>query len=171
MTKGNGIARDRDRQPRAVDACSTHAHGTTEIRAEQRTGESLTAESAYRDWSTAPPTDRPLAAQRMNLAKTLFLVLQRHGVSRLRFAEMIGVNEKAVRKMLDGRSPIPMATLGVIPVDMALDFMESVISGRGGATPPPPMARAVDALRRSRDLKAVLEGQRALLDLAGELSR
>ena len=121
-----------DPEPRAVEACSVHAHRPTEIRAEHRSLESERAETAYVDWSTAPPSDRPLAAQRPALARILFEVLKAHGVSRLRLADMIGVNEKQVRKMLDGRAPIPMATLGVLPIEMALDFMDRIVALRGG---------------------------------------
>lgn len=172
MAHGSARLCTCDQQPRAVDACSVHTHALPEIRAEQtaRTGESVRAESAYHDWSEAPPSERPLAAQRLAFAKILFHVLKSHGVSRLRFAAMIGVNEKQVRKMLDGRAPIPMASLGVMPTEMALDFTDAVLAMRRGEGRSSLIQRAIEELGRSRDLRAVNAAQRELLELAAKLS-
>ena len=137
----------------------------------------MKAEVAYRDWSSAPPTDRPLAAQRTVLAKILFEVLKAHDVSRLRFADMIGVNEKQVRKMLDGRSPVPMAVLGVMPIEMSIDFMDRVVQARGGGVHRAAslLHQGIEGLRADADrpaaLRGALDAQRELLELTAELSR
>lgn len=99
-------------------------------------------------------------------------MLQAHGVSQQRFADMIGVNEKQVRKMLDGRTPIPLATLCVMPVEMTLDFIDRVIEmrGAGPARAATFLRRGIDGLRASGDVRSALSAQRAILDVVEELS-
>ena len=125
------------RTTRAVDACSTHAHGTTDIRAVQaaRTEESVTAENAYRDWSIVPVVDRPLAKHRAAHARVLFELLRDHQTSRSWLACVVGVNEKQVRKMLKGEVPIPAAIASCMPTDMRIDYLERLIELDGGTRP------------------------------------
>lgn len=98
----------------------------------ERTAQSLRAETSYRDWADVPDMERPLAAPRAGHASALFAVLKSHGVSILRFAEMIGVNERQARKYLEARSPIPTTLLDALPLDMADDFANRVRAARGG---------------------------------------
>ena len=100
-----------DQQGRAEQDDANYAGGR-DFRAERagqpsRTETSVRAEQAYRDWTNEAPCERPLAAARGPHAKTLYAVLRDHKVSQTRFAQMVGVDEKQVRKMLDGRVSIP----------------------------------------------------------------
>lgn len=179
MAHGSAHGDERDDEPRAAhaDSCNPHApdpravHPTAERgdgksadcrfpRAE-RTGTSLRAEAAYR-----PPTEHPFAKSRVRAAEALFEVMQEHDVSNCRLADILGVDEKQVRKYLDGRSHVPLAALALLPSDMASDLYERTVV-RGGS----PLKRAIAALRRARDLRAVHDAQRELLELAAELSR
>jgi hypothetical protein len=134
----------------------------------ERTRESVQAEQSYRDLSEMPPSQRPLAAHRLAHATALFETLRAFDVSKSRFADMIGVNEKQVRKMLEGLTPIQSTVASAMPSDMALDFLGRLTALRGG--PRAGMQREIERLRTSRDLKAVYDAQRQLLELATELA-
>lgn len=96
-----------------------------------RTEASQRAEAAYRDWSTQPPAERPLRAHRMTVATILFETLKAHDVTKTRFAAMLGVDKKQVRKMLDGRVPVPVDVAFAMPLDMSLDFLARIRTARG----------------------------------------
>lgn len=155
-------------------------------RAEQatRSDASLRAEAAYRDWSAAPPAERPLVASRATTATALYAVLKDHGVSRLRFADMLGIDEKTVRQWLDGSKPIPLSAILAMPPDMGTDLYERLLDARTGGARSPKRAIAslreavarVDVARASEGerrelLKAALEAQdrlsKVMRDLAG----
>lgn len=131
----------------------------------QRTGESVRAEEAYRDWSEAPPSQRPIAAHRLTVASELFALLKQHGVSKLRLALMVGVDDKTIRKWLDGRAPVPASIVLALPTDMALDFLARMAALRGCATN---AAAEIAKLSTRVELRAA---QRALLERDEELSR
>lgn len=132
----------------------------------ERTRESVQAEEAYH--AQLPPALRPLAAHRLEHATALYETLRAFDVSNNRFADMIGVNEKQVRKMLEGLTPIQSTITSAMPVDMALDFLGRVSALRGAVKSG--MQREIDRLRKARDLRAVLEAQRQLVELAAWLS-
>lgn len=152
---------ERTEQRRAVDPCSTHAHETTEIRAE-RTETSVTAEAAYRDWSSVAPSERPMAKHRAEHARMLFELLRDHATSRTWFAMVLGVNEKQVRKMLKGEAPIPSTVIACMPAEMRVDYLE-----RLGALQPPSLADRFARL----DLMGALEAQRQLTDRIAKLAQ
>lgn len=101
-----------------------------------RTDESVRAETSHRS-----PTELPYALSRMQAAAVLHKVLVDHGVSQNRLADMLDVDEKQVRKYLDGRAHFPTAALLVMPSEMADDFIARLRALRGSRT------SAVDRLR------------------------
>jgi DNA-binding transcriptional regulator YiaG len=113
----------------------------------ERTTASLRAAEAYRDWANAPPAERPLASARSVTASALFAVLKDHDVSRARFADMLGIDEKTVRQWLDGSKPIPLAAIATMPLDMGTDLSERILDARAGGSRSP--KRAVSALREA----------------------
>lgn len=138
--------------------CNVHAHATPELRPnQQRTNASLRAEQAYRDWTQAPPSERPLAAHRLTVASILFQVLAKCEVSNRRFAEMIEVDDKTVAKWLDGRAPVPAAVVLALPTDMALDFLARLAALRGSRSG---LDHEIAKLRTHDEVRAA---QRALL--------
>lgn len=122
-TCGNGAG--------AAQGCRVHAHFSTEMGAVQRTEASQRAETAYLDWSTQSPAARPLRAHRTAIATLLFETLKAHDVTKTRFAAMLGVDKKQVRKMLDGRVPVPVDVAFAMPLDMGLDFLARIRAARG----------------------------------------
>lgn len=147
----------RDPGPRAaqVNGCTERAPEANSAecrfsRAEQpaeRSDASLRAEEAYRDWSSAPPAERPLVSGRVGAATALFAVLKAHDVSRARFADMLGIDEKTVRQWLDGSKPIPLAAILAMPVDMGTDLFDRLLDARAGGARTP--KRAIAALREA----------------------
>lgn len=93
----------------------------------ERTNESLRAQAAYR-----APTEHPFAVSRMQAATLLGEVMHDHDVSKNRLADLLGVDEKQIRKYLDGRAHLPMAALLVMPVGMSDDYMARLRAARGG---------------------------------------
>jgi hypothetical protein len=132
--KGESQQQKRPEQGRPVDACSIHAHQTTDIRAE-RTETSIVAEDAYRDWSRVSPAERPIAKHRAAHAKVLFDILRDHETSRVWLALILGVNEKQVRKMLRAEIPIPTTVAACMPTSMRTDYLERLASLDGTARP------------------------------------
>jgi hypothetical protein len=130
------------------------------------------SEAAHRDWSASPPADRPLASARVSAARAFFKVLERHDVSRMRLAAMLGIDEKTVRQWLDGTKPIPLAALAAMPADMATDLADELLGSRSGS---PTGARAViavsEALERT-DIARASEGERrALVKVVADVQR
>lgn len=82
----------------------------------------MRAEQSYRDWNDLADVLRPLVKTRPQHAAALFEVLREHGVSILRFAEMIGVNERQARKYLEAAAPIPTTILDALPRSMTRSF-------------------------------------------------
>ena len=135
----------------------------------ERTRESVQAEQSYRDLEQVAPSQRPLAVHRAAHAAALFETLRAFDVSKNRFADMIGVNEKQVRKMLEGLTPIQTTVAAAMPSDMALDFLGRLGALRGAGRSG--MQREVERLRKTRDLRGIHDAQRQLLELATELTR
>lgn len=113
-----------------------------------RTSESMRAADTW-----CPPSERPLATSRMTSAGVLYEVLRRFDVSQNRLADMLGVNEKQIRKMLDGSASVPAGVLSLLPIDMAFDFFERVMRRRGVKSRPlPAILSALDELESSNAL-------------------
>lgn len=172
-----------ERRPRADSAvtCTVHApdlrpaqsnvrnHAECRSPRPERTPESVQAEQSYRDLSQVPPSQRPLASHRLTHAAALFETLRAFDVSKNRFADMVGVNEKQVRKWIEGLTPIQTTVIAAMPSDMGLDFLERLRALRGGGGRSG-WQRELERLRKSRDLRAIQDAQRQLLDLAAELT-
>jgi hypothetical protein len=71
----------------------------------------------------------------MHVATALHKVIVDHGVSQNRLADMLDVDEKQVRKYLDGRAHFPAAALLILPLDMTEDFIARLREMRGQASP------------------------------------
>lgn len=145
-----------DPEVRAARACTCTEQGSpcnsSECRFSRaaqavRSEASVRAEEAYRDWSREPDVERPLARARPTSAAALFAVLREYEVSRLRLADMLGIDEKTVRQWLAGEKPIPLAAVLAMPADMGTSLLERLVDARagGGRT----VARAVPALREA----------------------
>lgn len=156
-----------DRRPRAVGPCSVHVHPLPEKRAEQteRTGESVKAETAYRDWSLVPPSERPLVKHRAAHARVLFELLRDHAVSRSWFALQIGLNEKQVRKMLKAEISIPSQVSSCMPLEMRTDYLERLAVIDGASRPT--LQDRIDSL----DLAGAIDAQRRITDRISKLAQ
>lgn len=118
----------------AVPGAAQGSGGTqegAEQRAVPRTAESERAESALETWRAKPPSERPLWMHRGRIADALGVVLKRHDVSKNRFAAMLDVNKKVVRRMLACEQPIHLDVLMVLPAEMAVDVVDRLFDGRG----------------------------------------
>lgn len=181
-----------ERSPRAARSTTCNMHAP-EIRAAQdeanlaesrfpraeqegRSSASVRAEEAYRDWSAAPPAERPIAAGRTVAASALFTVLKEYDVSRSRLADMLAIDEKTVRQWLDGSKPIPLAAIHAMPTDMATSLSEKILDARAGGsrTPKRAMASLREAVARM-NFSRVSEEERAelsklLIDVSARLN-
>lgn len=138
------------------DTCTAHApdlrpvHDSDRNSAEcrfpraERTRESVQAEQSYRDLSQVPPSQRPLASHRLMHAAALFETLKAFDVSKNRLADMVGVNEKQVRKWIEGLNPIPTTVVSAMPTDMAMDYLNRLSLLKG-----PSMRSAADRFRHA----------------------
>lgn len=166
MSSGNVTSDAQNCPPHArAEQCTVHAITDCRIcRAERarRTDESHRAERAFRDWSAESPADRPLQKHQAAHARVLFEWMKEHGISRCRFADMLGVNEKQVRKMLKGSATIPSAVSSCIPASLRSDYLERLGELGGGALQDRidrlTMAEALEASRQITDRIARLAG-------------
>lgn len=179
--QGSAARPTRSSVPRAEcpDSCRVHAHTdglNTHVDRNHanvafpglngRSGESFRAEAAYAKVASKQKTK----ADRLVMAGVLLAVLTEHDVSRGRFAMMLGVNEKAVRKMLCAEVSIPLHAFLRMPTDMRRDFIEGVAEASGcdafGV-----VERALSKIRAARDIAAAHALEDAARDLARELGR
>lgn len=77
-------------------------------------------------------------------AAALFETLKAFDVSKNRLADMVGVNEKQVRKWIEGLNPIPTTVVSAMPTDMAMDYLNRLSLLKG-----PSMRSAADRFRHA----------------------
>jgi len=102
------------------------------------------AERAFRDWAKEPEADRPLVKHRANHIRALREWMDEHGVSKCRLADMLGVNEKQVRKMLKGEATIPGEVSSCIPKSLRADYLARLAELDGGT--PATLQQQIDRL-------------------------
>jgi hypothetical protein len=129
--------------------CANLAECRPSIPEPPRSDASLRAEASYRDWSSVPLSHRPLAAPRSAHAAALFGVLKDHGYSAERLAAKLQVNERQVRKYLEGSVPIPTTILDAMPATLAADLAARLSAVRG--------EQAQSAVARLRSALTALE--------------
>lgn len=120
--------------PAAVQTTAQRTHQNTRNYAEDRfpaaeqarTKQSVRSGEAYVDWTTRPPSERPLVATRGKHAAALFEMLRARSLSHERLADMIGVTKSVVQRYLSGKKPIPSTILDALPADMRAEFLERV---------------------------------------------
>jgi len=99
----------------------------------------------------------------MQTAAILHAVLRDHDVSNNRLADLLGVDEKQVRKYLDGRAHFPAAALLVIPTGIVDDFLSRLRTRRGARGGVEQLRQALSALEREgAPGDVILEGVRRL---------
>ena len=90
-----------------------------------RTAHSHRCEQAYRDWTTTPPSQRPLAVARGEIARAFDAFLHERwlagdaALSNVAVARACGVDERMVRGWREGEKALPAAALLVMPVAAA----------------------------------------------------
>lgn len=132
-----------------------------------RTEQSRRAESSYKDWSDVPDVDRPLAQPRAAHAAALFSVLKEHDISILRFAGMLGVNERQARKYLEARAPIPTTIFDALPRTIGDDFARRIRCGSGRSVADRFKAALAELELEGATDDLILEGHARLGALAG----
>lgn len=132
-----GSSKDCEHQPRAERKAVQTTTDCTNCRSEQpsRTSESRRAEIAFRDWSKEPEADRPLQRHRAAHARVLAEWMTEHGISKSRFADMLGIDEKAVRKMLKMEKTIPSEVSSCMPKSLRQDYLNRLVELDGGSAP------------------------------------
>lgn len=181
MPEGNGtspphgrpIASGAAQLPRERAEC-THRHPDLGAVQNARTPASLRAEEAFHDWTAVPPSQRPLWKHRGQIADALGVVLKRHDISKNRFAMMLGVDKKQVRRMLACEQPIHIDVLFALPLEVALDFVEILTQARGAGAQRGIvllgqsigiLRASASATNRAEIRRAAREAQRQLLEL------
>jgi predicted transcriptional regulator len=129
---------------------------------QEHSEQSERAAASYVDWSSAPPSERPLRASRGRHAAALFAALKSRGISDERFAAMLGITKSAAQKYLSGEKPIPTTLLDAseLPYDVRSEFVER-ISGHGR------IEREIDRL----DLDGALAAQKRIGERIAKLAR
>ncbi len=172
---------DHDRMPASgpVPSC-TCAHGAHEkgpepfgiegapnaaecrfVRAD-RTTESRIAEAHYRPVEHAPSVE-----SRMRVAVAIRALLETFHVSVSAFARLHDVNEKHVRKWLDGRANYPAWGFDVLGEEMSDWLYARIRSARSGPSrATSPMRRALGWMRREGTMQDILSAQQELASLA-----
>ncbi len=135
VLKHSGADKECTLHPRAEQETAQLSTDCTNCRAEQRTDQSLRAEKAFRDWSKEPEIDRPLVKHRAAHVRALAEWMDEHGVSKCRLADLLGVNEKQVRKMLKGEVTIPGEVSSCIPKSLRQDYLDRLAEIDGGCAP------------------------------------
>lgn len=135
--KPSVIEPKRDPQRRAAQDAEHDSTDCRNFRPEQpsRTDESHRAERAFQDWSQVPEADRPLQRHRAAHARVLSEWMTAHGISKSRFADMLGVDEKQVRKMLKMEKTIPSEVSSCIPKSLRRDYLDRLAELDGCAAP------------------------------------
>lgn len=140
-------------------------------RAVARTAQAQRGVLAYQDWTSVPPSERPLAVARMEVAGAFDRVMHAHWVagegafSNCAVARACGVDERIVRRWRLGEQPIPIAALLVMPPTLAAEIV-SLVQDRRVLSPHqrgvPALLDAVAALAEPARAEDVADLRRAL---------
>ncbi len=90
--------------------------------------------------------------------------MSEHGVSKCRLADMLGVNEKQVRKMLKSATTIPSELSSCIPRSLRQDYLDRLAELDGGA--PSAMATRIGRLSMTEAAEVAQLANARLLFLA-----
>lgn len=145
--------------------------GDHTTRAVARTEHSMRGAASHRDWLAVPPSERPLAVARGEVAGALDRAMHAHWLagegafSNCAVARACGVTEGIVRGWRSGQRPIPVAALLVMPPTLAAEVV-SLVRDRRALSPHqrgvPALLDAVAALDRPARPEDVADLKRAL---------
>lgn len=102
-----------------------------------RTAHSIRCQKAYRDWLALPPSQRPLAVARGEIARSFDTAMHAHWLageeafSNVAVARACGLDERNVRQWREGEKAIPLAALLVMPATLANEMVNVVRDRRG----------------------------------------
>lgn len=146
MAHGDAAMRERTQEARTVDparAERTYLNGASATAQDPvvdeapRTAHSLRCEQAYRDWQATPPSQRPLAVARGELARAFDAAMHAHWLagegafSNVAVARSCGIDERNVRQWRDGEKAMPVAALLVMPATLTNELVTLVRERRG----------------------------------------